>query len=549
MDEIETLSETNELDSLEDNFYNLPDVEPTSIAASEHEMVPQPVEGKETSEVPSHTEHQLEQSTTRELVLQELAKSGRGEGFEIKEEQGQFRLSEDGNEMFNEKGESYTKMVEESGDQEAIAIHYEMLQQFRDGGGAIFINKEQPGDEDPDTMHGSYMMRNEDGSISWGLTERKIERSEEEEITGREEDGAPVENRWTTFEHTGYEAVQPDGLVEVLGQFAAAQEAHVSHPDTVELGNSEERSEQTAVVAIETIASPTVDSTETTTNDVVETGGVLIETAHELSETESVSTSEFLPVDSLESLPVFETPEVTAHAPEAVVLDATFSQAPQIPDICETAMYQAIIAFLKNDADAINLSEKSDGETGAESTQETAIFSPMPESGEETVERAEALPIESSTDSAFPETQSQPIETAQGTEGAATTTAQISSAETVGTVSRVEEKIDGVPVLRETGPKARTTPETTQEKPDRKVDEAESIGLRSEEPERQTVPDAHEILLKTLGIREKTVAIHEQRPYNEILRAGNPMIQLPNRTSSQPRGRTLSNRGISLIEV
>jgi len=548
MDETETLPETNEPDSLEGNFYNLPNVESPSIATGERGPESQ-LDGKETSEISDQTEHQLEQSTTRELVLQELTKSGRGEGFEVREPQGTLRFSEDGKELINEEGVSITKLVEESGDEEAIAMHYESLQQFRDGGDAVFINKEQPGDEDPDTMHGSYMILNSDGSISWGLTERRIERSEEEGTTGREEDGAPVEDRWTTLEHTEDQIPQFDASTEVLAQLAAAQEADVAQPATAEPSSHEEVGEQTAVVAIETIASPTVDSAETVTHDTVETGGVLIEAAHELSETESVSTSEVLDADPLESLPVFETQGSTAHVPEVVVPDAVSSQATQALDIRETSMYQAIVALLKNDTEAISVSEKPDAEAVTEPAEEMADSQPISESREAAAEDVVMVPIENSTASTPIETQSQPTETAQDTGSAETTTTQIPSAETPVAESRVEEKIDIATILRDTDNTIRIAPEVVQEGPDRKIDETESPGVRSEASERQVALNAHEILLRTLGIREKTVAIREERPYNDILRAGNPTIQLSGRVSTQPRGRTLSNRGISLIEV
>ena len=553
MDETETLSETNELDSLEDNFYNLPDVEPTSIEASEHEIVPQPVEEKETLEIPNQTEQQLEQSATRELVLQELAKSGRGEGFEVKDTQGTLRFSEDGKELIDEKGVSITKLIEESGNEEAIAIHYESLQQLRDGGDAIFINKEQPGDEDPDTMHGSYMIRNEDGSISWGLTERKIERSEEEEITGREEGEVAVEHRSIPSEHTEDQMIQFDGRTEVLAQLAAAQEVGVAQPATAELSSGEEDGEQETAIDIETLASPAVDSADTITPETVEIGNnvpaEVAEVVHSPSGAEVVSVSEFPHADPLESLPVFETQETTAHVPEAVVLDVTFSQAPQTLDIRETAMYQAIIAFMKNDADAIHVSEKPNVETGTEPAQQTADSNPIFEAREEVVENIVMIPIENGTASTSPETQSQSIETAQAAGSTETTITQTSSVEVPVAVSRAEEKIDIATVLRDTENNIRIAPVVVQGEPDRKIDETESVGWRPEESERQSILNAHEILLKTLGIREKTVVIREERPYNEILRTGNPTIQLSSRISAQPRGRTLSNRGISLIDV
>lgn len=555
MDETETLSETGELDSLEENSYNLPDVESESIAASEHEMVPQLVEGKETPETPNQTEHQLEQSTTRELVLQELAKSGRGEGMEVREGQGGFRLNEDGNELISvETGASYTKMIEESGDQEAIAIHYEMLQQWRDNGDAIFINSEKPGDEDPDTMHGSYMMQNPDGSISWGLTERRIERSEEGGATEREAGEASAENRWTTSEHTEHQMIQFDGHTDVLAQLAATQEADISRPDTVDVDSGEKDGEQAAAIDIETLASPAVDSAETITSEAVEIGNnvpaEVAEVVHGPSGAEVVSVSEFLHADPLESLPVFETQEAIVHVPEAVVLDVTSPPASQSLDIRETAMYQAIVAFLKNDTDAIHVSEKPDVEMATEPVQETADSGPISESREETVENIVMVPIENATTSTFSEAQSQPIETAQAAGSIETTTTQITSAEVPVAVSRVEEKIDIATILRHTDNQIRIAPEVAQEGRDEKIYEVESAGVRPEAPERQSVLNTHEILLKTLGIREKTVVIREERPYNNILRAGNPMIQLPSRTSTQPRGRTFTSKlGISLIEV
>lgn len=545
MSEFETLSETDEFDGLEHSFHNPPETESPPIAADEREATPF-VNEKEILGVPDIKEGQPEPLTTRELVLQELAVSGRGEGYKI-EERGALHFSEDGKELLEADGRSLTKQIKESGNEEAIAMHYESIQQLRDG--EIVINKEQPGDEDPDTMHGSYMMQNLDGSISWGLTERKIERSEEGGATEREEGEASAENRWTTSEHTEHQMIQFDGHTDVLAQLAATQEADISRPDTVDVGSGEENGEQAAVIDIETLASPTVDSTETITHEAIEAGNILADTVHDPSGAEVISISEFLHADPLESLPVFETQEAIVHVPEAVVLDVTFSQAPQILDIRETAMYQAIVAFLKNDTDAIHVSEKPDVEMITKPVEETTDFNPIPESVGETVEDIVMVPIENATTSTFSEAQFQPIETAQAAESIETTTRQIPSAEVPTTVSRVEEKIDVATILRDTDNTIRIAPEIVQGGHDRKIGETESVGVRPEAPERQSVLNTHEILLKTLGIRGKTVVIREERPYNNILRAGNPTIQLSGRTSAQPRGRTLSKHGISLIEV
>lgn len=525
MSDTETLSETEELDGLDASFYNTPEmVSPESGG----ETLLQAAE-KETSEISG----QLEQSTTRELVLQELALSGRGEGYKI-EERGTMHFSEDGKEIINEKDVSITKLILKSGNEEAIATHYESFQQLRDG--EIVINKEQPGDEDPDTMHGSYMMLNPDGSISCGLTERKIERGEEEGIAGREEGEAPAEHQWAAFEHTEHEVLQFDDRTEVLAQLAAAQEADISRPGTVDVGGGEEKGEQAASIDIEALASPVLDAAETAPRETVEIENVLTEVAPESSGVEAVSISEFLHADPLESLPVFETPETTAHVPEAVVPDAAFSQAPQAPDIRETSMYQTIIALLKHEADAIRVSEKPDVEAVTKSIEETA-------------EDIVMVPIEHGTESAPSETLSQPTEIAQATVRIEATTVQITPTEAPATVSRTEEKIDIATILRDTKNTIRIAPEVFQAGDDRKIDETGSLGVRPEALERQSIPNAHEIFLRTLGIREKTIAIGQERPYN-TQRAGNPTVQFPSRTSTQPRGRTFTSKfGISLIEA
>ncbi len=537
-DAAETMFETDELEGLEDHFHNLPDVESPPIAAGEHEMASQLVEGKEISETPHQEEHQPEPLTTRELVSQELVTNGRGEGIKVGEVQGILKFGEDGEELFDERGDSITKFILESGDPEAIAMYYEMIQQFRDGGSTVFINKEQPGDEDPDTMHGSYMILNEDGSISWGLTERKIERGEEEEdLIEREESEVPIENRWTTPEHTEREMIQPDDRTEVLAQLAATHETTVSQSDTGEPVGSEEAAEQAAVVAIEAIASPTADSPETITHETIEIGGVLVEAKHEQEDgVESVSISEFLDADPLESLPVFEIQETTTPVPEAIVPEVAFSQVPQTPDIRETAMYQAIVALLKNDIEAIHMPERPSEETTTEH---------MEEKGEDVT----TVPIENSASSTSSETPSQATESAQATVNIEATTAQITSTEATPAMSRVEERIDMPIVLRNTENSIRIAPEIVQDGHDRKIDEMESVGARSEASERQPTLHAQEILFKTLGIREKTVAIGQERPYNNTQRMGNQMIQLPSRAPTQARGRTSSKFGISLIQV
>lgn len=191
--------------------------------------------------------------TEREIVLREVMglKGGEEHDWTVTEGSRDFKLSEDGETIvIAETGESWTEFVGKNGSPEDITEHYAMLEAFKNGDG-IFVNTEKRDDQDPETWHGSYMMRNPDGTISWGLTSRTIRREETESFTEGEHDRDESSEMNTPVFATEAEEVPAVVQEETLvGAFASAEYDHGSknETDVLERIESEEGHALTAEV-------------------------------------------------------------------------------------------------------------------------------------------------------------------------------------------------------------------------------------------------------------------------------------------------------------
>ena len=239
MDEIETLSETNEFDSLEGTFYNLPDIEAPPIA-HEHELGAMEVGEKDVAESEKGELQVFDAANSSKEALAE-AIGGEPENWqEVNSGSGQWVF--DGEKIFNPStNEEYSGVDSEK----SAAVQEEAVRQWNEGGGThIVIPGHKEETSDGVIVHAFQLIlgeRREDGfrdvQWTWHQTEfsnLKQENEQTEEDTDRHGQSFSSESESNQLEAS--EQINVGGTALGLEN---AHEALVDRPETTDTIASE----------------------------------------------------------------------------------------------------------------------------------------------------------------------------------------------------------------------------------------------------------------------------------------------------------------------
>lgn len=269
MDDAETMFETN-LEELEDNFHNLPEVEAPPIAPErEPEMIEADAKGPADPEKESLA---LEGTDPSKVVLAE-AIGGKSEHWE-EVGSGDGRWVFDGEKIFNPAtGEEYAGIDSEK----SAVVQEEAVRQWNEGGSPhIVIPGHREETSDGVIVHAFQLIlceRREDGFTdvrwTWHQTELSNLKEENERI---EEDIERIEQRFSYKQEDGeQEKVENENVESAHMMLEYAHEALNERPDTIDAIATE-------LIVLDVQASTAQASVEARSDSVPE-----VETTHELS--------------------------------------------------------------------------------------------------------------------------------------------------------------------------------------------------------------------------------------------------------------------------